>query len=63
MICFRILIIDLNENISQTHSNDQIMIISMHGLLNSLKTAHRSNINEHVNILWSKVITYLCMYY
>ncbi|KAL4113721.1 hypothetical protein QTP88_017298 [Uroleucon formosanum] len=49
----RILIIELNENVTQIYSNDQILVISMHSLLNSSKTI---NGNNRINILWSKKI-------
>lgn len=55
-LCFRILIIELNENVLQTHSNNQIMVISMHRLLNSLQAVRKNNINKQVNISWSKVL-------
>ncbi|XP_008185547.1 histone deacetylase 6 isoform X1 [Acyrthosiphon pisum] len=48
----RILIIELNENVTQIYSNDQILVISMHSLLNNSKAI---NENNHINISWSKV--------
>ncbi|KAE9544638.1 hypothetical protein AGLY_000180 [Aphis glycines] len=47
----RILIIEPNENITEILSTDQMLVISMHDLLNSSKTM---NGNNHINIFWSK---------
>ncbi|XP_025203106.1 histone deacetylase 6-like [Melanaphis sacchari] len=49
----RILIIELNENVTETLSTDQMLIISVHDLLNSSTTINKNN---HVNISWSKKI-------
>lgn len=53
-MCFRILIIELNENILQTYANDQILVISIHRFLNSSNNANNKN---NINISWPKVIT------
>lgn len=57
-MCFRVLIIEWNKNDLQNHSNDQIMIISVYRLFNSLFTSNKNNVDAtHVNIPWQKVTT------
>ncbi|XP_026812396.1 histone deacetylase 6-like [Rhopalosiphum maidis] len=49
----RILIIELNENVTEIISTNQILVISMHDLLNSSTIL---NGNNHINISWSKKV-------